>query len=335
MPADRRESNRGLLTEFGMSESAELIWLALLSAPDASLEDLIGATSTTGADVADALSELMHAGLARRESSPSGYGIHEPTIAVETLIARSERELASRRERLGAIRATMPGLADVYANARASTQNLVDLDVVHAKDEIRQRIFLAGESTRREHRHFMRNVRAETVRNAVRADAESLGRGIQQRSIIGTSDLADAAVFEALEALNELGEEIRAVPLVPTQMMIMDRDLAVVPRSANDESGSAIFIREPALVALLVFMFDQLWSAAIPVFGDPRQPGAPSGRTARVLELMAAGVKDERIARTLGIATRTVRRDIAELRDSLGVSTRTEIVAAAVRQGWL
>jgi hypothetical protein len=235
-----------------MSERAELVWLALLGAPDASIEDLVGTTSAGAADVTEALTELMLAGLVRQESSPSGYGVHEPTIAVETLIARSERELASRRERLGAIRATVPDLADVYATARASTQDLVDLDVVHEKDEIRQRIFLAGESTRREHRHFMRNVRAETIRDAVEADAETLGRGIQQRSIIGTSDLVDAEVFEALGSLHELGEEIRAVPYVPAQMMIMDRELAVVPRSASDESDSALFIREPALVALLV-----------------------------------------------------------------------------------
>jgi DNA-binding NarL/FixJ family response regulator len=54
-----------------------------------------------------------------------------------------------------------------------------------------------------------------------------------------------------------------------------------------------------------------------------------------VLELVAAGVKDERIARTLGVATRTVRRDIADLRERLGVTSRAEIVAAAVRRGWL
>jgi DNA-binding NarL/FixJ family response regulator len=181
----------------------------------------------------------------------------------------------------------------------------------------------------------MRNVQAESVRSALAADAESLGRGVHQRSIIGTSDLADPEVYEALRSLHALGEEIRALPDVPTQMMIMDRDLAVVPRSAKDEAQSAIFIREPALVALLLHLFEHMWAAAIPVFGDSRSPGAPSGRPARVLELVAVGVKDERIARTLGIGTRTVRRDIAELREQLGVTSRAEIVAAAIRRGWL
>lgn len=336
MPADRREDvSRGLLTEFGLSEQAELVWLALLAEPFATRDELTATTVLSSPDVASALSELMHAGLARHESSPSGFGVHEPTIAIETLIARGERELAARRERLGAIRSSVPDLAEIYSRGRASSQQSVDLDVVHTVEEIRQRIFLAGESTKSEHRHLMRDVQAQTVRDAVDADAAILGRGVQQRSIIGTADLANPDVFEALGLLHDLGEEIRVVATVPTQMMIMDRDLAVVPRSPDDQSQGAIFIREPALVALLIFLFDHMWSAAIPVFGNPRGLGPPTDRMARVLELMAAGVKDESIARTLGIATRTVRRDIAEMRDRLRVSSRTEIVAAAIRQGWL
>ncbi|HWC35830.1 MAG TPA: LuxR C-terminal-related transcriptional regulator [Mycobacteriales bacterium] len=335
MPADRREDNRGLLAEFGLGDLAERVWLTLLSTPNASIDEIGASTGVDGSAVRDALTELADAGLARPESSACGFGVHEPTIAIETLIARGERELASRRERLGAIRTSVPDLAEIYTRARASSQNSADLDVVHAFDEIQERIFLAGETTRSEHRHFMRGVRAETVRNAVRADTASLGRGVHQRSIIGTRDLADPEVFAALAQLHELGEEIRAVPNVPTQLMIMDRDLAVVPRSADDQSQGAIFIREPALVALLVFLFDQMWSVGLPVFEDPKTAGAPAGRAARVLELMAAGIKDERIARALGVGSRTVRRDIAELKDALGVSSRTEIVAAALRQGWL
>lgn len=335
MPADRREGNQGLLTEFGLTGQAEVVWLAMLGAPEASIPELVATTAIDAREVSEALSDLVAAGLARPESSPSGFAVHEPTIAMDTLIARDERELASRRERLGAIRATVPELAEIYTRARASKAHSVDLDFVHEADEIVQRIFLAGESTRTEHRHLMRGVRAATVRGAVDADTATLRRGVRQRSIIGTEELADPEVFDSLEQLHKLGEEIRTTSVVPAQMMIMDNDLAVLPRSADDPSQGAIFIREPTLVTVLAFLFDHMWSMAIPVFGNPTGFGAPTGRTARVLELMAAGVKDERIARTLRIATRTVRRDIAEMRDQLRVSSRTEIVAAAVRQGWL
>jgi DNA-binding NarL/FixJ family response regulator len=83
-------------------------------------------------------------------------------------------------------------------------------------------------------------------------------------------------------------------------------------------------------------MFDHLWAGADPIFTDDlTEEDRPSSRAARVLELVAIGTKDERIARSLGVGTRTVRREVAELRAVLGVQSRAEITAAAVRRGWL
>jgi DNA-binding CsgD family transcriptional regulator len=324
-----------LLAEFGLSNLAEQVWLVLLGAPEASTQQIAKATLAQPLAVGDALTELSESGLARTASLPSGFALNEPTIAIEMLIARRERELASRRERLGAIRTTLPDVASTYLHARAAGQHTVDLEIVHAYDEIQERIFLAAEKTQTQHRHFMRGVRAETVRGAADADAASLRRGVLQRSLIGTAEMVNPEVFAALQHLHDLGEEIRVVPSVPTQLMIMDHDLAVVPRCADDQLQGAIFIRERALIDLLVLLFDQLWATAVPVFDDSDGPGAPSGRPARVLALMATGVKDEGIARALGVGARTVRRDVADFKDALGVSSRAEIVAAALRQGWL
>ena len=51
--------------------------------------------------------------------------------------------------------------------------------------------------------------------------------------------------------------------------------------------------------------------------------------------LLASGLKDEAIARQLGIGERTVRRRVAELADRLGARTRMQLGIQAVRQGWL
>ena len=50
---------------------------------------------------------------------------------------------------------------------------------------------------------------------------------------------------------------------------------------------------------------------------------------------LAAGAKDEQIARTLGISLRTVRRRVADLLIELGVDTRFQAGVEAVRRGWL
>jgi DNA-binding CsgD family transcriptional regulator len=115
----------------------------------------------------------------------------------------------------------------------------------------------------------------------------------------------------------------------------MDESVAILAVDPENPRKGAIFVQEPGLLQLLIYLFDHLWSEADPVFNTSVDSEAPVGRPARILELVAGGVKDERIARTLGVATRTVRRDIADLRERLGVTSRAEIVAAAVRRGWL
>jgi len=50
---------------------------------------------------------------------------------------------------------------------------------------------------------------------------------------------------------------------------------------------------------------------------------------------LASGAKDEQIARTLGLSLRTVRRRVADLMIELGVDTRFQAGAEAVRRGWL
>ena len=96
------------------------------------------------------------------------------------------------------------------------------------------------------------------------------GLRFRERILPPISNLAATAALEHFTAtLAELvlqSEEIRALTYVPTQVMVMDRELAVVPRAPVDSSLGAIFIRERTIVELLVYMFDHLWSTAIPVF---------------------------------------------------------------------
>nr|WP_243727306.1 LuxR C-terminal-related transcriptional regulator [Actinocrispum wychmicini] len=55
----------------------------------------------------------------------------------------------------------------------------------------------------------------------------------------------------------------------------------------------------------------------------------------RLLSLLAAGLKDEAIARQLGVSLRTVHRRTSELSESLGARTRFQAGMRAERQGLL
>jgi DNA-binding NarL/FixJ family response regulator len=72
-----------------------------------------------------------------------------------------------------------------------------------------------------------------------------------------------------------------------------------------------------------------------------RPPGAQSaveGLTEReldVLRLAARGDTNRAIGRKLGISDRTVQGHLANIFGKLGVSTRTEAVLLALKQGWI
>jgi DNA-binding NarL/FixJ family response regulator len=51
--------------------------------------------------------------------------------------------------------------------------------------------------------------------------------------------------------------------------------------------------------------------------------------------MLAAGMKDEKIARSLGISLRTLSRLLSEVMQELGASSRFEAGVRAAKLGWL
>jgi DNA-binding NarL/FixJ family response regulator len=93
-------------------------------------------------------------------------------------------------------------------------------------------------------------------------------------------------------------------------------------------------VRQPALVGALTLLFETYWDQAVALPDlDTRRPRVDIRGS--LLRQLAAGAKDEQIARTLGLSLRTVRRRVAELLIELGVDTRFQAGVEAVRRGWL
>jgi DNA-binding NarL/FixJ family response regulator len=59
------------------------------------------------------------------------------------------------------------------------------------------------------------------------------------------------------------------------------------------------------------------------------------GQARQVLTLLAAGLKDEAIARRLGTTTRTVRRLVQEAMTALDARSRFNVGVEASRRGWI
>jgi hypothetical protein len=162
--------------------------------------------------------------------------------------------------------------------------------------------------------------------------AEAMAGGRRSRAIYPVRALSEAP--EALVARARLGEQVRVISELPTRMFILGEDHAVMPEPLGFADEPRIHVRQRSLVAALTMWFDCLWARATPVpeldVGDVR----PDLR-GFLLEQLMAGSTDEVIARKLGIGLRTVRRRIAALMTDLGVDTRFQAGAEAVRRGWI
>jgi DNA-binding CsgD family transcriptional regulator len=324
-----------LLERFGVSAEAESIWRVLMVDPEASTDLLSRQTGLSSIDVATALGVLEDAQLVRGASVPSGVVTIDPALAVETHIVRIERQMAEQAEALAQLRAQIPQLASDYAGGRKAAGDQPGFEIVERLEDVRRQVDLAGERVKADIRSMEhRPLGVGLVHNRAIQDGV-FERGVRDRLIMSTQGLHEPGVLAHYEELERQGHRLRALPNVETRLLLYDCDLAVLPIDPTDPSLGAIFIRVPTVIDMLILMYDHMWSVATPVFTKSVEAEGLAGRRAQILELLALGTKDERIARTIGIGVRTVRREIADLKAVLGVSSRAEIAAAAIRKGWL
>ncbi|MEZ5193477.1 MAG: LuxR C-terminal-related transcriptional regulator [Nocardioides sp.] len=125
---------------------------------------------------------------------------------------------------------------------------------------------------------------------------------------------------------------MRVAPEIPTRLAIIGPQ-AVLHDHHGVGSAQRLLVRQPSLVSALRVLFEQLWERATPVT-DVRVRRRRDARRLLV-DHLAAGEKDEQIARALGVSLRTVRRRIAAMMTELGVDSRFQAGVEAARQGWL
>lgn len=131
------------------------------------------------------------------------------------------------------------------------------------------------------------------------------------------------------------GEEARAHPKPSLTFEVIDLSTAFVPLDETAEAG-ALLIRSAPLCGLFVDYFEKLWTESA-TFGEVDRDGTRALKAIdrRVLAMLADDASDAIIARRLGLSERSVRRHVGSLLTAFGVQTRTGIVGAAGRAGWL
>ena len=165
-----------------------------------------------------------------------------------------------------------------------------------------------------------------------RVVGSAIANGRRSRAIYPVRALTEAP--EALRSRAEAGEQVRVISDLATRLIVIGTTHAVLPEPLGARDSPRVLIRQPSIVGALTIMFELLWERADPVPELGLSTSRPAMRR-HLLDQLAQGAKDEQIARSLGLGLRTVRRRIADILIELGVDTRFQAGAEAVRRGWL
>jgi len=101
----------------------------------------------------------------------------------------------------------------------------------------------------------------------------------------------------------------------------------------DDAAAEEIQAALAAVLAGLVVFQPEAAAAAAPTKASSRRGSALTARELEILEMMAEGIDNRRIALRLRISRNTVKFHVASILDKLHASSRTEAVTVAIREG--
>ncbi|KUJ70947.1 hypothetical protein ACZ90_01205 [Streptomyces albus subsp. albus] len=157
-----------------------------------------------------------------------------------------------------------------------------------------------------------------------------------------------------------LGTSLRVADRVPTDVVIADRTLAIVPLTVRAAEPAALVVHASGLLEALLSLFEAVWGASMPIrlgegaaYGpacpadaeeDPEpedakragtEPQGPDDTDLAILSLLLAGLTDASTARQLDLGLRTVQRRVKRLMELVGVTTRLQLGWHAYERGWV
>lgn len=323
-----------MLDLLGLSAQHETVYRAMLQRPDLNVAGLADYLGVPSGQVREALDVLADLALIRLDSGGDSASAVRPQAGLIALLAKVEADVAVRQRQVEATRAAITAIAAAHDGHEQEVQGRA----LDGLDAVRERLIELAHSARSECLSFTtgRGQRPDTMEAEGSLNQVALGRGVLIRNVYQDSFRNDPATLAHARWMASLGSQSRTAPTLPMRMVIVDRELALVPVDPNDPVRGALELRSPGVVTGLVALFEQVWHAARP-FGDEASQDE-QGLTAQereLLRLLAAGNTDESAARKLAISLRSVQRMMTSLSERLESESRFQAGVQATRRGWV
>lgn len=301
------------LQVLGIGPEGEALYRQVLRAPGLLLTAYAGRLGWSVAEAEQALEHLRRRRLVRMNELGEVQADH-PRAALERVLNAEEAQLATRRQDLAHLRDAIDGYA---ADHRVGQQ-----DSDHTAP-VRESVDPESMATMYEHLAVSTDGPIRVSHQVVGHGPDELpvvrgllAEGREQRAVY-LSDLLQRSP-DAVDAWADAGEAQRLSPTVPSAFACFGSQVALASTEWGKDTGEHVVLRDPVVVQAFVELFERLWAAGAPI--DQSEQGDE-----QLVELMRQGLKDEAIARLLGISLRTVRRRVARLMDEHSVSTRFQL----------
>ncbi|MCX6398500.1 MAG: LuxR family transcriptional regulator [Propionibacteriales bacterium] len=166
---------------------------------------------------------------------------------------------------------------------------------------------------------------AKTVSDAANRDVAALQRGLSMRTIYQHSARRHPATHKYVAHVTEHGAEVRTLDEFFNRMIVVDRRVALIP--AADSLATAVVVREPAIVAYLVDVFERAFARGRPfASGEQRvMKEIATEQRAMTIRMLIEGHADAVSAKRLGVSPRTYAGYVAELKDEYDAETRFQL----------
>ncbi len=263
-----------------------------------------------------------------RAVSPDAAQV-ELIVPLEEAIHNKRRELAGIHEQLRSFADTFSTLnssqlrRDVVVSYQEADQEQVELRMADAARKCTSEILAMqplGLCEEEELRPF---------------GLKALPNGVRMRVLYPHTARTSSVTRGSLRKIAETGARIRTSNQIFDRLLIVGDEAAFMPdHSAGKDTQAVTIIYEPTVIALLRRVYEFAWQSGTDFDEDGVSYGETLGDVrSTILGLLASGLKDDVVARRIGMSSRTFRRHIASIMAELNAESRFQAGVAAARAG--
>lgn len=264
-----------------------------------------------------------------------------PETAQAELLSPLDLEITRRQQVIEMLRGQLLVIASAYNEYRPKGTSSRTIEILETRCALWARLEHATLSCERFAVIAYGNhpPTAERLATILPMELAMLERGVTLRILLPHSARNRMALLPYVKEIRASGADIRtSAHHWDHDFALFDDTTALIATCGGMEQPTrgGLAIGDETLLHLFGSMLEWAWTDSVPLLDQGDDEHAVASEVKRsVARLLEMGLKDEAIARRLGLSLRTCRKRIAELMEELDSTSRFQAGAQAVRRGLL